>query len=282
MQSLVILAGFLSLTPAQELAVTFWGITPAVKDRAALVEFKPTHKKAVVLVHGLLPRPLHPELAEVPEPHNWQKPTVEVVKILAEEFDVFGMSYAQTLPVDLVPLSKEFREGIATLKKLGYTQIVLVGHSAGGVLVRRFVELFPDAGVTKIIMVGTPHLGSGWTNFPARFIPKQQSRFIESLSESYRIEATKCAPPLSEKLEACCVVCKLPRLKSDTIVGLRSQWPEDLQNQGIPVILAQCNHFEAMTSLEIAKTIAEAAKNRVIRWNKDDTDRARKVLFGEK
>jgi pimeloyl-ACP methyl ester carboxylesterase len=281
MTSAVTLAGLIALTPALNIPLTFWGISPEVKEVDAKADFKPTKTRAIVLIHGLLPRPIRPELAHTPDPHSWQNRTGDLVKTLAEDFDVFGVSYAQTLPADLVPVSQKFRESIAVLNKLGYKDIVLVGHSAGGIIARHFVEMFPDAGVTKLITIATPHLGSGWTNVPSRLWPKSQVPFIESLSEGYRTVATRNAPPLPKNLEVLSIVCKLPRIDSDTMVGVKSQWPTDFQQQGISAIVVRCNHFEAMKNTEVTKAIQTAARDRIVRWKPEDVEKARGLLFGK-
>jgi pimeloyl-ACP methyl ester carboxylesterase len=276
------LAGLIALSPAVELPIMFWGISPEAKDPAAISQLKPKQTRAVVVVHGLLPRPLHPERANLPDPHSWQNPKGELVKLLVASADVYGVSYAQTVPVDLVALSKGLRDGIAALKSVGYQEIILVGHSAGGIIVRSFASTFPESGVTKVVTVAAPHTGSGWTNFPMRFWPKPQIPFIESLAEGYRAVATRDAKPFPKELPVCCIVCKLPRLDSDTMVGVKSQWPPDLQTQGIPAILVRCHHFEAMTNADSIKAMTEAVNGKLLRWSGEETEKAQRILFGEK
>jgi len=282
MTAAIAIAGLFALTQFTDLPVQFWGIVPEAKDLDAVNALKPSKTRAVVLIHGLLPRPLHSEKATVPEAHSWQNTKGSLVQGLNDQFDVFGFSYAQTVTADGVAHAKGLSDGVAALKKLGYQEIVLVGHSAGGIIARRFIETYPDGGVTKVLTVATPHSGSGWTNVPSKFWPKPQIPFIESLSEEFRDTATKCAKPLPKNVDICCVVCKLSRWSSDTMVHIRSQWPEDLQTQGVPAVLVRCNHFDAMTSPDSVKAIVDLTKGKVVRWKREETTQAQRLLFGEK
>lgn len=282
MNAAVIIVGYLAASPFTELPVRFWGITPESHDLDAISRSKPKHTRAVVLIHGLLPRPIHPSRAEKPDPHSWQEPQGELVSRLAETNDVFGVSYAQTLPVETSGLARGMREAIRALKKQGYNEIVLVGHSAGGLLARHFVETFPESGVTKLITVATPHAGSGWTKVPGSLWPKSQIAFIRSLSEEYREETLKLGAGLPNPVAACCIVCKLPRLSSDAMVPVASQWPEDWRRQGVPAVLVRSNHFEAMTGVEPAKAIVEVVNGKLARWTAKEVEQAERVLLGDK
>lgn len=271
-----------ALAPVVELPSKFWGVTPAVAE-GDLPQLKRASDKAVVLVHGLLPRPIHPERAERPDAHSWQEPKSALVKGLAPEFDVFGFSYAQTCGVDAVALCRGLTDGVEALKQAGYKEVVLVGHSAGAIICRRFVELFPDSGVTKLVAVAGPHLGSGWAKLPTFTLPKPQIPFIQSLAPEVREERAKAWElTAGPDLEFCCVVCKAPRFDGDTVVSLRSQWPDELQKLGVPAVLVPCHHFEPMTSERGVKAVLEVTRGKVVRWSPDEVAKARAVLFGER
>ena len=66
------------------------------------------------------------------------------------------------------------------------------------------------------------------------------------------------------------------------MVHIRSQWPEDLQTQGVPAVLVRCNHFDAMTSPDSVKAIIDLTKGKVVRWKREETTQAQRLLFGEK
>ena len=78
-----------------------------------------------------------------------------------------------------------FADNLRKLKQLGYTDLVLVGHSAGGLVARHFVEDYPDAGVTKVVQVCTPNGGSFWANFRVG-VRKSQRAFLGSLTRDGR------------------------------------------------------------------------------------------------
>lgn len=278
----VSLAVALTVAPAVDLPTKFWGITPNVVE-VDLPKLKKTNDTAVVLIHGLMVHPFRPDLAEWADPHSWQKPTGEIVKSLAADADVFGFSYAQTVSVDSVAISKGFRDGISALKAAGYKQVVLVGHSAGGIISRRFVELYPDAGVTKVLCIGCPHLGSDWAHLPDTILPRTQQRFIQSMQRDVRESLAKeWTTEMSPDVQFCSVLCKLPRLGNDTVVSLTSQWPDQLQKQGVPAVLVACNHFDAMKSEKTAKAISELMKGKIVRWTPEQVETARTALFGAK
>jgi len=174
------------------------------------------------------------------------------------------------------------REGLGAIKAAGDKEIVLIGHSAGGLVARRVVEVFPDAGVTKVIAVATPFAGSGWANLPGFTMPRTQIPFIQSLSpEARELCAKTRESKLPADLEVAVVLCKANRRDDDTVVALKSQWSDDLQKQGVPVVQTACNHFEAMTCDPVAKEVARLVNGKIRRWDDDDVAKARRVLFGE-
>ena len=275
-----VIAVQLGFAPFIDIPMDFWGIAPSVpmKQMPALERKR---DRAVVLIHGLKAQVFSPERAEYPDPHNFQKPRSELVKALSDDFDVFGVSYAQVGPVDWVTASPILREGIKALRFAGYKEIILVGHSAGGIIARKFVEMNPASGITKVIAVASPYLGSGWAKLPNQLLPKSQVVFIRSLLPDVREECTRnCTTKLPEDFQFCCVVCKLPRLDSDTTVGVDSQWPRDLQKLGIPVTLVNCNHFDAMKCEKGVQAVVELAKGKVVRWTPAEVEKAQRIIFG--
>ncbi len=272
-----------ALAPSVNLPTLFWGIDPAVLVVEGDTRLKAKHDRAVVLLHGLLPRLLHPDRAEKPEAHEWQVKGGRLVKALADDADVYGFSYAQTRSVDEVAYSSGLREGVAAIQAAGYKEVVLVGHSAGGLVARRFVETFPDAGVTKVVAVGAPFAGSGWAKLPGFTLPKTQVAFIHSLSPEVREAMAKDrTAKLPAGVEFGCVLCKVNRGDGDTVVSLRSQWPDDLQAQGVSVVLAACGHLEAMTCEQVTKEVLKLVGGRIVKWDDDQMTQARRYLFGDK
>jgi pimeloyl-ACP methyl ester carboxylesterase len=269
-----VVAGLIVAAPMVHLPTAFWQITPAYHD-ATVVRNK---DRAVLLVHGLVPRPVQPAKAAIPEAHSWQKSDSHLVRNLAADFDVFGFSYAQTVPVDGVCWSDGLRLAVKALKTAGYRDVVLVGHSAGGVIVRQFAEHFPDSGVTKVIIVAAPHDGSPWALIPQFGLAANQVPFIKSLTPHTRRQQRLRGKQLADGLEVCCVVCKLPRLAGDTIVPASSQWPEEFQKQGIPASLVAVNHFDAVRSAEGAAVIAGLARDKLTRWTPEQVEQGRKAL----
>ena len=84
--------------------------------------------KAVVLVHGFY---YHFKDKSVPkaELRPWQKADSPLVKELAKTSDVYVFGYGQNGSVDAVANQSKLGDNIAQLKQLGYTEIILVGHT---------------------------------------------------------------------------------------------------------------------------------------------------------
>src|SRR5262249_33457374 len=153
--------------------------------------------RAVVLIQGLHVHPFRPGKVPVPERRPWQEPKSNLVKALAKDSDVFAFAYAQTVPVDEVATAPGLRDAVVRLRKAGHTEVVLIGHSAGALVSRSFVEQFPDAGVTKVIAVGAPYAGAEVAHFKVAY-PKVQEPFVQSLTPEARCAAAKvnkCALP---------------------------------------------------------------------------------------
>lgn len=267
--------------PSTDLQTEFWQVAPGTAPKRWAAPDKPVAgAKAVVLIPGLHIHPLRPSKVAAPELSRWQLPKSDLVKTLAAEFDVFAFAYSQTLTVDEIAQAAALRDAVAELRKAGYKEIVLVGHSAGAVIGRHFVEQNPDAGVTRVIAVAPPFAGAGAATLNVGY-PKAQAPFVKSLTPVARKDATKQGNALGKDIEFACVVCKLKRSDSDGVVPTRSQWPEDLQQLGVPAVLAQVSHIDAMDDSTTAKAILQLAKGKLTRWSPEEVETARKVLFGE-
>ncbi len=268
--------------PIADVPTELWQVAPGTEARVWTVSEKPVEKgRALVLIPGLHVHPLRPTKATKPELRAWQLPKSELVKALAKDFDVFAFGYAQTVSVDGIAQAPGLRDAVANLRKSGYKEIVLVGHSAGGVIGRQFVEVNPNAGVSRVIAVGSPFAGAEMATLNVGF-PKVQAPFVKSLAPEVRKDATRTSKfALGPDMEFACVVCKLKRAETDGVVQVRSQWPEDLQQLGVPAVLSQVAHTEAMCDADTAKLIAELANGKLTRWSADEVTAARKILAGE-
>jgi hypothetical protein len=47
------------------------------------------------------------------------------------------------------------------------------------------------------------------------------------------------------------------------------------------VVLAHASHFEVKHSPDAAKVIAELVREKLTRWSPEQTEKARRILFGE-
>jgi triacylglycerol esterase/lipase EstA (alpha/beta hydrolase family) len=266
--------------------------SPAVleKPEARLVQVSPIsqeadklarsrgQKRAVVLIHGYW---VHFRKDNVKKAllRDWQEPKSLLVNTLAPESDIYAFAYGQTVPLDGIVALPALHEGITSLKRLGYAQIVLVGHSAGGLIARHFVEDNPRAGVTKVIQVSAPNGGTSVADF--KWVPKAQKPFLASLSTAGRLQclAQRTSKKVPDAIQFVCVVTL-----EDTLVPVQSQWSKDLQEQGIPVVRWPTGHGQIVRKSRPAHKIAEVIREPQPRWKADqvavvaaDIGRARKA-----
>jgi hypothetical protein len=270
----VVLATF--VCPGANIPTEFWQVAPGYRCQPDSTNLHECKDRAILLIHGLQIHPIRPALAARPDFHSWQEPNSDLVCTLAKESDVFSFAYAQITPLDAVAQSLGLWDAVARIRKAGYKEIVLIGHSAGAVIARLFVESQSDSGVTKVIMVAAPHSGSEFAHLKLGY-PRNQAPFIHSLAPEARI----VAPPqmVDENIEMVCVVCKLKRTTGDGMVKVASQWPEECRQLGIPAVLVPVSHVESMTSPLGVKAIGELAREKLKRWSPEEVEIARRTLF---
>jgi pimeloyl-ACP methyl ester carboxylesterase len=221
------------------------------------------------------------------------------VTALAEHADVYAFAYSQNDSLDAIAAHPALGEHVQALKSAGYRQIVLVGHSAGGLLARQFVEDHPDAGVTKVIQVCSPNGGSSLGRLTVGVCSCQEA-FLDSLTKAGRrasLEARK-DKRVPEHIEFVCLVGQMNvaweadvgswygdplRLSyagacGDGVVSLESQWPADLQQQGIPARPLCVAHFAAMFTSCVSQRLAELIGAPQPRWSEVEVAAARDSL----
>ena len=243
---------------------------PGPNSAADLTRTK-DRRHAVVLLHGLDPRDDGGSPAD-PRFVDWQGSTSPLVKVLSRHADIFAISYAQTTAVEEIAAFPELRDAIAKVKRLGYDEVVLLGHSAGGLVARHFVEDHPQAGVTKVIQIATPNAGvplAGW-GVTLKQVPRAQEPFVQSLAPAHR-EAflkTRTATAIPPSIEFVTVVtCISSKANGDGIVNRKTQWPIELQRQGIPCICLQASHLEVMAHDDCLDVYCKLITERQPRWS---------------
>jgi pimeloyl-ACP methyl ester carboxylesterase len=281
MNSIIPLMVIVAPAPVLTLPTNVLPLAPVdLKGKSTLT---PDNRKtrAAVLLHGLHLWPIRQDKISRPEPHEWQKPRGDLVRTLAPDFDVFGFCYAQTTPIDAVAHAAQLRNLVDELKRTGYKDIVLIGHSAGGVVSRLFAERYPTAGVTKVIQVCAPNQGSDLANISVGY-PKIHTAFIRSMSPELRTESlVRNAAKIPDGLQFVSVVVKLPGFAGDGLLSPETQWPEDLQKQGTPAARTVTHHNDGMKTAGSVRVIAELAREKLVRWTPEQVEQARRVLVGE-
>ncbi len=240
----------------------------------------PKRAQAVVLIHGF-----HYHLFDKNVPkaefRPWQKADSELVKALSKNADVFSFAYGQNVALDTIVTDSKLAPSIVQLRKLGYSDIVLIGHSAGGLIARHFVEDYPDAGVTKVIQVCAPNGGTPLANLA---VPKSQKVFLECLRTEQRQKSLerRADKSIPEKVQFLCVVARTETdSPSDGVVPCVSQWTADLRKQGIGAVLVSGTHREVIRESGIANTLARLAREEQQRWSPDQIEKTRKMILGK-
>jgi pimeloyl-ACP methyl ester carboxylesterase len=220
---------------------------------------RPEQARAVVLIHGLSLHPIHIGQISQPQLMDWQEPDSNLVRQLEPHADVYAFCYGQNAPVTAIADQPSLREGIARLKQLGYAEVVLIGYSAGGLVARQFVEDYPDAGVTRVVQVCTPNLGTKWARLPVVSHTPQEV-FVKSMTPEARaaVLRQRADKRLPDGLEFVCVVAK-QLLHGDGIVPVASQWPADLRQQGVAGSFVKATHVKAMYEPSSVEQIRQLA-----------------------
>jgi pimeloyl-ACP methyl ester carboxylesterase len=264
---------------AHPVEVQFVQVAPSARPTA---EWRrgPGERRAVVLIQGLMVHPFSKDNVGKAALRDWQKPGSPLVKRLAGEGDVYAFAYGQNVPVDEIADHDALWGGLLRLREMGYRDVVLVGYSAGGVIARRVVEDYPDAGVTKVVQVCAPNAGSGWANLKA--VRSNQKPFLQSLTKEERRRELRerLDVTIPERVEFVCVV-GTAAVSGDGVVSCRSQWTPDLQAQGVPAVTVATDHLSMVRSAGGAAKIAELVHSPQPRWGPAKVEAARKAILGE-
>ena len=272
------LACWLSLTVASwPVETKFAQVAPPSDPPAAIVR-SPGQQRAVVLVTGLFLHLIRESEVLHARYVSWQRPGSYLVSLLAEDADVFSFAYAQSVPITEIARLPDFVGSIERLRQAGYADIVLVGHSAGGLVVRQFVEEHPDAGVTKVVQVSAPNTGSGWAEL-VDAVRSIQKPFVDSLRKGVRAswDDREGRKPLPAYVQFVCII-GTGLGASDGVVSVASQWPKDLQEQGVPAIVFRGDHGSVVFGRTGARLIADTIRQDYPRWTPEQIETLRRRL----
>ncbi len=266
----------LACTPA--LDTLFVQVAPISRE-AHPAEIERAHDRAVVLLHGLRLEFFHKEAATRAALREWQKPESLFVRKLGQDADVFAFAYAQNVAADEVAEAPALEAAVARLRQRGYREVVLVGFSAGGLIARQFVEDNPDAGVTKVVQVCSPNDGSTLAHL--RPVRTTQVDFLNSLTRETRRRflRERADKKIPEHVEFVCAV-GTGTLLGDGVLLSRSQWPEDLQRQGIPAYSIESTHWHILQSPKAVDLVGRLVRTPQPRWTPKQVAAGRKQIFG--
>ncbi|MFQ3591872.1 MAG: alpha/beta fold hydrolase [Gemmataceae bacterium] len=239
----------------------------------------PGQTRAIVLIHGLSLHLFSREKIVQARPRTWQAATSPLVHRLAREGDVYAFAYSQTAPVERIAERTELVRHIRRLVQEGYREIVLIGHSAGGLIARQLVEDHPDCGVTRVVQVNAPNAGSPWAAL--KVSREAQTAFFASLSVAAREKwlNQRRETVLPATVQFACVVGNL-RLGGDGVVSCRSQWTEDLQRQGVPAFALPLGHRETITTPKGIELLGQLVTGPLPRWDAAKIKATREHLLG--
>jgi pimeloyl-ACP methyl ester carboxylesterase len=268
----------LALASPASVDTRFVQVAPAAHEVAAFTRTL-GRTRAVVLIHGLRLHPISKLGIVRAALSDWQKEGSAMVRQLSRDGDVFAFAYAQTAPADEVAETPDLSDSVRRLRLLGYVEVVLVGYSAGGVIAREFVEDSPDAGVTKVVQVCAPNAGSGWASLPP--LCRQQAEFVRSLSKQARrrVLGARAGRSLPPRLEFVCVVGTGAGV-GDGLVSKRSQWTDELQDQGVPAVAIGDTHWHILHGKKGVELIASLVREPQPRWDAARLAAGRREILG--
>ena len=251
-------------------------VAPAQREMAEALR-SASRDRAVVLIHGFRLHPFHAGKIGQAVLHEWQLPDSLLVKHLGRESDVYSFAYGYNGSADDVSSVPLLGAGVRQLRLMGYRSVVLVGHSAGGLVARQFVEDDPDAGVTKVVQVSAPNGGSPWAVW--QIMQPKQADFLDSLTKPIRrlMVAGRNDRPIPRHVEFACIVAN-GLVIGDGMVGTGCQWTDDLQQQGVPAYAIQTTHWQTVRSKAGAELIAELVRSPQPRWDMSRVAAVRRVI----
>lgn len=262
---------------SEPIETKFREVFPPARDA---MERTPGRTRAVLLLHGLRIHPLNNAKVYEAEFHDWQLPGSVLVKALGRDADVYAFAYGQNAPVEMVAATPALVHAVGKLRFMGYSDIVLLGHSTGGVVARLFVEDEPRSGVTRVIQVCAPNDGTSWAklNFS---VAKDQEPFLNSLTKKERLLRNEIREDkkIPAHIDFLCVVGASGRY-GDGMVACRSQWPRDLQNQGIPAVRLATTHLTVLRAPKTVEKIVEMLREDHPRWSAAKVQALRKSIVG--
>lgn len=272
-------SAMLLLAP-ETIEMRFEQVAPISRDAQSIVR-SPQHERAVILIHGLLPHPWKDSNVAVPALTGWEKSGSTLVGTLSALGDVFALGYGQNAGIGEIASSPHLHWNVTRLRSLGYREVVLIGHSAGGLIARYHVEdQFAGGGVTKVIQVCSPNGGTSWGKRTAT-VRGSQEAFLKSLTKEARLEALRLRAEkrIPADVQFLCVVGSVGGL-GDGIVRADAQWTRELQQQGIPAIQLNTTHVTAMRSKAVALRLASLVVEPSPRWSAEKVAAARDAIFG--
>jgi hypothetical protein len=279
----------------------------APKPREAFtIERTKGQRRAVVLIQGLYAHPFSNRNVLEARLQRWQRPGSDLVKALGGDSDVFAFAYSQNVEAERIAEASGLGKRVRRLKELGYSEIVLVGHSAGGLIARQLVEEEPDVGVTKIIQVCPPNGGTSWAKAELG-VRRRQEPFLESLTKKSRQQllAERADKKIPDRVEFVVLAGRINididtrvtvesqkgkqpitliaevNKQGDGVVSCECQWPKDLQEQGIPVVVLPKDHFSILRGDAGVQEIAKLVREPQPRWKPERVAEMRRALFDE-
>jgi pimeloyl-ACP methyl ester carboxylesterase len=222
---------------------------------------------------------------------------------LSKDADVYAFGYGQNVPVAQIVRAPALADLVRRLKEMEYREIVLIGHSTGGIIARQFVEDNPRAGVTKVIQACTPNTGTSLAK--ASFgLRKAQVPLADSLTPEarQRVLQERAAVKIPQDVEFVCVVCQVcvegtvagtisnkievevgASANGDGVVCADSQWSEDLRRQGIPAVGLPFLHNAVLRSTAGIEKVAELVREKQPRWTPEKVaEQKPRILNGSK
>jgi hypothetical protein len=129
-----------------------------------------------------------------------------------------------------------------------------------------------------VVQVSAPNAGSAWAEL-ADAVRRVQRPFIDSLRKSARgCWGEKYGRPrLPEGVEFVCIVGAGFGF-TDGVVSVASQWPADLQEQGVPAVVVPLGHGGVIFARIGDRILARVVREHYPRWSAAEVEATRRRL----
>ena len=98
---------------------------------------------------------------------NWNSNIVDLfsIRLILNKYDVRYFMYDRKADESLMNVAKDLRKYINKIKLKKGEKIILIGHSAGGLIIDYYLKFLNNKKVSQFVSIATPFKGCLWLNY---------------------------------------------------------------------------------------------------------------------